>query len=84
MADVDRRAPLGSGTVAWRRWPLALGRRCDSVQRRALGPHLAPTLAWVHVVGEQFERNFTQDGVTLGGSASCRLVRAAALACWER
>jgi hypothetical protein len=72
FAQVDgvRHASLGNGAVAWRRWPLAIGPTLRLRSSRvAWELSLAPTLAWVRLTGERFERNLAKRGFTLGGLA---------------
>lgn len=74
LAPWTRENGLGSGQVAWRRWPVAVG---PSVRLTAKGLRwdLAAGIAagWLHLEGHALDQPKTVDDLVLGGLLSARL-----------
>lgn len=74
FVDTTRRAPLGSGSVSWRRWPLSLGPTFRvSSDALAFDLTLAPALSWLRVSGFDFDPGKTRSGLTWAGTFDARL-----------
>lgn len=74
VVDTSRSAPLGSGSVRWRRWPLWWGPswRFD-LDGLALDVTSGPALAWLRVAGADLEGAKAQSGLTWAWTLDARL-----------
>lgn len=83
LIDATRSHRLGDGEVIWRRWPLALAPTWRWSERAwQLDASLGPALAWLHFVGQGFEPDKRQDGVTWAGYADLRIASRGKLGFW--
>lgn len=69
-----RREPLGPGSVKWWRWPLGVGPALRLGGKRLAGSFSAgPVVAWLHLVGESFDRTSARNAAAWGGYAEATL-----------
>jgi hypothetical protein len=71
--ETSRGAQLGDARVVWSRYPFGAGPTLRLVTRSlAWDLTLAPALVWVRAAGDGFDRDLTQNGVTVAGLGQLR------------
>jgi hypothetical protein len=70
LITLPRKQPLDPGQVSWRRWPLGVGPTLRlETPTLALALSAGPAVAWLHLAGDSFDHDTSQDGAAWGGFA---------------